>query len=177
MNNDYGKKAIQTENSKLSDRSNLGTQPQSITVNFPPEHNDSEGRFEKFVNRHHSFFFCVVMAIIIVTYGVFLGIANSNLKRSQERIVNSYAQIQKQTGNSIHAFIEQPVAHRKELQSCLDKQMMYLSKAYSSKDSLSAEKIYAKLYADIEYLREQNECITRIASDSLSLRYSVFCHV
>lgn len=160
-----------TASSQETDRSNLGTQPQSITVNFPPEHNDSEGRFEKFVNRHHSFFFCVVMAIIIVTYGVFLGIANSNLKRSQERIVNSYAQIQKQTGNSIHAFIEQSVAHRKELQSCLDKQMMYLSKAYSSKDSLSAEKIYAKLYADIEYLREQNECITRIASDSLSLRY------
>ena len=160
-----------TASSQETDRSNLGTQPQSITVNFPPEHNDSEGRFEKFVNRHHSFFFCVVMAIIIVTYGVFLGIANSNLKKSQERIVNSYAQIQKQTGNSIHAFIEQSVAHRKELQSCLDKQMMYLSKAYSSKDSLSAEKIFAKLYADIEYLREQNECITRIASDSLSLRY------
>ena len=160
-----------TASSQETDRSNLGTQPQSITVNFPPEHNDSEGRFEKFVNRHHSFFFCVVMAIIIVTYGVFLGIANSNLKKSQEQIVNSYAQIQKQTGNSIHAFIEQSVAHRKELQSCLDKQMMYLSKAYSSKDSLSAEKIFAKLYADIEYLREQNECITRIASDSLSLRY------
>ena len=82
-----------TASSQETDRSNLGTQPQSITVNFPPEHNDSEGRFEKFVNRHHSFFFCVVMAIIIVTYGVFLGIANSNLKRSQERIVNSYAQI------------------------------------------------------------------------------------
>ncbi len=104
-----------TASSQETDRSNLGTQPQSITVNFPPEHNDSEGRFEKFVNRHHSFFFCVVMAIIIVTYGVFLGIANSNLKKSQERIVNSYAQIQKQTGNSIHAFIEQSVAHRKEL--------------------------------------------------------------
>ena len=65
-----------TASSQETDRSNLGTQPQSITVNFPPEHNDSEGRFEKFVNRHHSFFFCVVMAIIIVTYGVFLGPKN-----------------------------------------------------------------------------------------------------
>ena len=154
-----------------TDRSNLGSQPQSIPVNFPPEQNDAEGRFEKFVNRHHSLCFCIVMAIIIVTYGVFLGIANSNLKGSQERIVNSYDQIQKQSANNIHAFIEQSAAHRKELQSCLDKQMMCLSNACSSKDSLSAEKIFTKLYADIEYLREQNECITRIASDTLSLQY------
>lgn len=59
MNNDYGKKQSKqrTASSQETDRSNLGTQPQSITVNFPPEHNDSEGRFEKFVNRHHSFSF------------------------------------------------------------------------------------------------------------------------
>lgn len=160
-----------TTNSQETDRSNQETQPQSSTVNFPPEHNDTEVSFEKFVNRHHSFFFCVVMTIIILTYGAFLGIANSSLKSSQERIVNSYDQIQKQTVNNIHAFIEQSVAHREGLQSCLDKQMMCLSNAYSSKDSLSAEKIFIKLYADIEYLREQNECIKRIASDSLSLHY------
>ena len=154
-----------------TDRSNLGNQQQSTTVNFPPEHNDSEGRFEKFVNRHHSLCFCIVMAIVIVTYGVFLGIANSNLKRSQERIVNSYDHIQKQTANNIHAFIEQSATYRKELQSCLDKQMICLSNACPSKDSLSTEKIFTKLYADIEYLREQNECIARIASDTLSLQY------
>ena len=45
-----------------TDRSNLGSQPQSIPVNFPPEQNDAEGRFEKFVNRHHSLCFCIVMA-------------------------------------------------------------------------------------------------------------------
>lgn len=160
-----------TITSQETDKSNQETQTQSTTVNFPPERNDTKGRFEKFVNQHHSFFFCVVMAIIIVTYGVFLRIANSNLKSSQERIVNSYDHIQKQTVNNIHAFIEQSAAHRKELQLCLDKQMMCLSDAYSSKDSLSTEKIFTKLYADIECLREQNECITRIASDSLSLRY------
>lgn len=158
-----------TASSQKIDRSNLETLPKP--VDCPPKQNDTEGHFEKFVNRHHSLCFCVVMAIIIVTYGVFLGIANSNLKRSQARIVNSYDQIQKQTANNIHAFIEQSAAHREELQSCLDKQMMCLSNAYSSKDSLSAEKIFTKLYADIEYLREQNACITRIASDTLSLQY------
>lgn len=158
-----------TASSQKIDRSNVETLPKP--VDCPPKQNDTEGRFEKFVNRHHSLCFCVVMAIIIVTYGVFLGIANSNLKRSQTRIVNCYDQIQKQTANNIHAFIEQSAAHREELQSCLDKQMMCLSNAYSSKDSLSAEKIFTKLYADIEYLREQNACITKIASDTLSLQY------
>lgn len=154
-----------------TDRSNLKTQPQAAAVNFPPKENEAEGCFEKFVNRHHSLCFCFVMSIIIVIYGGFLGTANSNLKRSQERIINSYDQIQKQTANNIHAFIEQSATHRQELQSCLDKQMMCLSNACSSKDSLSAEKIFTKLYADIEYLREQNACITRIASDTLSLQY------
>lgn len=160
-----------TESSQEIDRSNLKTQTQSIPVNSPHKQNDTEGRFEKFVNRHHSLCFCFVMTIMIVAYGIFLGIANSNLKRSQERIVHSYDQIQKQTANNIHAFIEQSASHRKELQSCIDKQMMCLSNSCSSKDSLSAEKIFTKLYADIEYLREQNERITRIASDTLSLRY------
>lgn len=158
-------------NSQETDRSNRETLPQSTSVNLSPEQNDAEGSFEKFVNRHHSLCFCVVIAIIIATYGVFLGVANSNLKSSQERIVNSYDQIQKQTASNIHAFIEQSATHREELQSCLDKQMMCLSNAFSSKDSLSAEKIFTKLYADIEYLREQNACITRIASDTLSLQY------
>lgn len=160
-----------TASSQKTDRVNLGTQPQSTTVNFPSEHNDTEGRFEKFVNRHHSLCFCLVMAIIIVTYGVFLGIANSNLKKSQERIIDCYDLVQKQTSSNIHSFIEQSAAHRKELQSCLDKQMICLSNACSSKDSLSIEKIFTKLYADIEYLREQNAYITKIASDSLSLQY------
>lgn len=160
-----------TASSQKTESPNLETQSQSTPVNFPPEQNDAEESFEKFVNRHHSLCFCVVMTIIIIIYGVFLGIANSNLKRSHERIVKSYEQIQKQTANNIHAFIEQSAAHRKELQSCLDKQMMCLSNACSSKDSLPAEKIFTKLYADIEYLREQNECITRIASDTLSLQY------
>lgn len=160
-----------TVSSQETNRSNLGTQPQSTPVNFPPEQNDTEEGFEKFINRHHSLCFCVVMAIIIVIYGIFLGIANSNLKRSQEQIVNSYDKIQKQTASNIHAFIEQSAAHRKELQSCLDKQMMCLSNACSSKDSLSTEKIFTKLYTDIEYLREQNACIARIASDTLSLQY------
>lgn len=160
-----------TESSQEANRSNMENQPQSTTVNLSPEHNDTEGRFEKFVNRHHSLCFCLVMAIIIVTYGVFLGIANSNLKGAQERIIDCYDQVQKKTLSNINVFIEQSAAHRKELQSCLDKQMMCLSNAYSSKDSLSAEKIFTKLYTDIEYLREQNECITRIASDSISLQY------
>lgn len=41
----------------------------------------------------------------------------------------------------------------------------------SSKDSLQGEDIFIKLYADVEYMRGQNEYITRLVTDSLSLQY------
>lgn len=79
--------------------------------------------------------------------------------------------MQQQTTSSVISYINQSAEHRNNLQSCVDRQIICLSNALGQKDSLNGEDIFIKLYADVEYMRGQNEYITKITSDSLALQY------
>ncbi len=127
--------------------------------------------FYTFISTHHSLCFCIVISAIITLFGFYLHQSNKNLKDAQQGIVKVYDDIQKQTINSVVSYINQSAEHRNSLQSCVDRQINCLSKMLSSKDSLQGEDIFIKLYADVEYMRGQNEYITRLVTDSLSLQY------
>lgn len=135
---------------------------------------DNQGklaRIDAFLNTHHSMCFCVILGLIIILFGIYLWRSNENLRDSQQKIVESYNNTQQQATNRIISYINQSAEHRKNLQSCVDRQIICLSNALRQKDSLNGEDIFIKLYADIEYMRGQNEYIAKIASDSLSLQY------
>lgn len=128
-------------------------------------------KFDIFFKSHHSLCFCIVVVISIALFGFYLYQSNQNLKNSQYEIIKVYDDIQKKTTNSVLSYINQSMQHRNNLQSCVDRQILCLSNALSSQDSLSCNEIFIKLNADIEYMRAQNEYITTLATDSLSLQY------
>lgn len=128
-------------------------------------------RIEKFPSTHHSFCFCLVLVLIVTLFGFYLWLSNENLRDSQQKIVESYKNMQQQTTSSVISYINQSAEHRNNLQSCVDRQIICLSNALGQKDSLNGEDIFIKLYADVEYMRGQNEYITKITSDSLALQY------
>lgn len=135
---------------------------------------DNQGiwaRIEKFLNTHHSFCFCLVLVLIVTLFGIYLSQSNENLRNSQQKIVECYKNVQQQTTSSVISYINQSAEHRNNLQSCVDRQIICLSNALGQKDSLNGEDIFIKLYADVEYMRGQNEYITKITSDSLALQY------
>lgn len=139
----------------------------AITASTDQEHKS----FYAFIKSNHSLCFCIVIFAIITLLGFYLYQSNRNLKTAQQEIVKVYDDIQKQTTNSIVFYINQSAEHRNSLQSCVDRQINCLSKMLSSKDSLRGEDIFIKLYTDVEYMRGQNEYITKLATDSLSLQY------
>ena len=139
----------------------------TITASTDQEHKS----FYAFIKSNHSLCFCIVIFAIITLFGFYLYQSNRNLKTAQQEIVKVYDDIQKQTTNSIVSYINQSAEHRNSLQSCVDRQINCLSKMLSSKDSLRGEDIFIKLYADVEYMRGQNEYITKLVADSLSLQY------
>ena len=128
-------------------------------------------RIDAFLNTHHSFCFCCVLVLIVTLFGFYLWQSNENLRDSQQKIVESYKNMQQQTTSSVISYINQSAEHRNNLQSCVDRQIICLSNALGQKDSLNGEDIFIKLYADVEYMRGQNEYITKITSDSLALQY------
>lgn len=135
---------------------------------------DNQGiwaRIERFLNTHHSFCFCFVLVLIVTLFGIYLWQSNENLRDSQQKIVDSYKNMQQQTTSSVISYINQSAEHRNNLQSCVDRQIICLSNALGQRDSLNGEDVFIKLYADVEYMRGQNEYITKIASDSLALQY------
>ena len=135
---------------------------------------DNQGiwaRIERFLNTHHSFCFCFVLVLIVTLFGIFLWQSNENLRDSQQKIVDSYKNMQQQTTRSVISYINKSAEHRNNLQSCVDRQIICLSNALGQRDSLNGEDVFIKLYADVEYMRGQNEYITKIASDSLALQY------
>lgn len=135
---------------------------------------DNQGiwaRIEKFLNTHHSFCFCFVLVLIVTLFGIYLWQSNENLRDSQQKIVECYKNMQQQTTSTVISYINQSAEHRNNLQSCVDRQIICLSNALGQRDSLNGEDVFIKLYADVEYMRGQNEYITKIASDSLALQY------
>ena len=129
-------------------------------------------KVEKFITSHHSICFCFVLLLIIILFGIYLWKSNENLKTSQQKIIECYNIVQQQTTSSVISYINQSAEHRKNLQSCVDRQIICLSNALGQQDSLlKGEDIFIKLYADIEYMKGQNEYITKVATDSLSLKY------
>lgn len=135
---------------------------------------DNQGiwaRIERFLNTHHSFCFCFVLVLIVTLFGIYLWQSNENLRDSQQKIVDSYKNMQQQTTSSVISYINQSAEHRNNLQSCVDRQIICLSNALGQRDSLNGEDVFIKLYADVEYMRGQNEYITKIVSDSLALQY------
>ncbi|MBO5827989.1 MAG: hypothetical protein J6R59_05940 [Paludibacteraceae bacterium] len=128
-------------------------------------------RIDAFLNTHHSFCFCCVLVLIVTLFGSYLWLSNENLRDSQQKIVESYKNMQQQTTSSVISYINQSAEHRNNLRSCVDRQIICLSNALGQKDSLNGEDIFIKLYADVEYMRRQNEYITKITSDSLALQY------
>lgn len=128
-----------------------------------------------FMHTHHTFCFSMVILAIVIIMSCFLWCSNSNLRSSQSKIIEVFEQTQKQTEANIRLYIQESAAHREALQSCVDKQMKLLAFVASenTKDStlINISTLFVKLEADIKILEEQNNTITKLATDSLTRKY------
>lgn len=126
------------------------------------------------ITKYHSACYCAVIFLITILFGAFLWCSNSNLKKSQSQIISTFELVRNQTEDNVRAFISDSESHRENMQVCVDKQLRLIGEVCRNNPDSSAFMIaglYAKLNADINELRIQNEAVSRIAIDSLSRKY------